>query len=151
MAEQKLAATQQAFLNALFGPARGKLKEAAKIATGQEDYSQFLTDDLLAAIKKRADGELTLAVPKALFMMTSALEDPENSMFIDKLHKIAADILDRAGVSKQERPVSSQTMIGIVMLPNKMELPPPPSAPELPVIDADVKALFDARVRPDTP
>lgn len=151
MAEKSLSVPQLAFVNALYGPARGNLKEAAKIATGAEEYIQLMDDVLLDAIKKRADNELTLSVPKALYVMTTALDKPEDAFFIDKLHKIAADILDRAGVSKQERPSQSTQMIGIVMLPAKAALPAPPPPPDAPLIDADVRALFDGRVHATSP
>lgn len=148
MADKTLTAPQLAFVNALYGPARGNLKAAAKIATGTEEYIQLLDETLLDAIKKRADNELTLSVPKALYVMTTALDNPEDAFYIDKLHKIAADILDRAGVSKQERPTTSTQMIGIVMLPSKNVLPPPPPPPDAPMIDADVRELFDGRLHP---
>lgn len=139
----KLSATQETFLKCLFGPANGNLKAAAKATFGTEEYQDILTDELLDAIKKRADNQLTLNVPKAVFIMQKILDEPESFMFMDKLHKVAADILDRAGLSKKERGGNNTSVIGIVMLPNKMQLPEPPQV-EPPTIDAKALLGFPA-------
>lgn len=121
----RITPTQQEFLKILFGKAAGNLKTAAKEILGTEDYSDLLTDELLNAIKRRADSELTMNVPKAIFIMQKMLDEPESMLYMDKLHKVAADILDRAGVSKQERPSNNTMTVGIVMLPNKIPLTEP--------------------------
>lgn len=123
----KLTATQEVFVKNLFGPANGNLKTAAQAAIGSEDYSQLMTDDLLQYIKSRADNELVLNVPKAIYIMQKMLDETDGSYFVnDKLHKVAADILDRAGISRQERPQHQTTAIGVIFLPNKAALPTPP-------------------------
>lgn len=122
----KLTATQTEFLRQLFGPCSGNLKQASKAAIGSEDYSVLMTDEVLEAIKRRADNELVLNVPKAVFIMQKMLDEPESMVFLEKLHKVAADILDRAGLAKQERPNSGAMQVGIVMLPTKAALPEPP-------------------------
>lgn len=133
----KLTATQEAFLKQLFGPCSGNLKTASKAVIGSEDYSQLMTDELLTAIKSRADSELILSVPKAVYIMQKLLDPEDGSFFAsDKLHKIAGDILDRAGLSRQERPTHNSTTIGIVMLPNKALLPVPPKQLEsVPILE----------------
>lgn len=127
MATARLSPTQLDFLRHLFGKANGNLALAAKEAIGTEDYSQLLTDELLDAIKKRADDELVLNIPKAVFIMSKMLSEPEGMLYSDKLHKVAADVLDRAGLSKRERPSSGNVTVGIVLLPNKQMLPEPPN------------------------
>lgn len=123
----KLSTIQQKFLSELFGAALGNAKLAAKNALGSEDYSSILTPELISEIKQRADKELALQTPKAVFIISKMLDDPENAPFMDKLHKVAADVLDRAGISKQERAGSSMLTVGVVMLPSKAVLPEPPT------------------------
>jgi hypothetical protein len=124
---QKLTETQHEFVKALFGPAaNGNLNSAAK-EIGIDDYTMLMTQELIEAIKKRADMELVMNVPKAVHVMSKILNNPEEIGFMDKLHKVAADVLDRAGISKQERPQAAGTNIGLVFLPDKKLLPEPPS------------------------
>lgn len=123
----KLSPTQLAFVNELYGSSMGDFKQAAKKVIGSEDYHSLMTDDLLAEIKRRGDAQLTMNVPKAIHVISQMLENPAETLFLDKLHKIAADILDRAGISKQERPQHSTMQIGIVLLPTKTVLPEPPT------------------------
>lgn len=123
----KLSPTQLAFVNELYGSSMGNLKEAAKKVTGSEDYNSLMTDDLIAEIKRRGDMQIAMSVPKAIHVISQMLENPSETLFLDKLHKIAGDLLDRAGLSKSERPQHSTMQIGIVLLPTKVALPEPPT------------------------
>lgn len=138
----KLTPTQLSFIRNLFGKANGDMKEAMRLTCDSEDYAQLLTDELLDAIKKRADDELVLNIPKAIFIMNKMLSEPDSVPFLEKLHRVAADVLDRAGLSKRERPTSGTMTVGIVMLPNKIALPEPPkheTIEQLP--NTDIKSL----------
>lgn len=122
----KLTSLQQEFIKALFGPAMGNLKAAAK-ACGLDDYSDLMTDELSEEIKKRADKELVMNVARATYVINQMLNEAEGGVFFsEKLHKVATDILDRAGISKQERPHHAGVTVGLVFLPNKNILPEPP-------------------------
>jgi hypothetical protein len=123
----KLSPTQIQFVKELYGSSMGNLKEAAKKVIGSEDYEGLLTADLIAEIKKRGDEQLAMSVPKAIYVLTNMLENPGETLFLDKLSKIAQDLLDRAGLSKNERPQTSTLQIGIVLLPTKVALPEPPT------------------------
>lgn len=123
----KLSDKQKSFLAELFGSCAGNSKAAAKKVIGTEDYSSLMTDDLVSEIRKRGDKEIAMNVPRAIHTISKLLEDPDSAAFAMPLHKIAADILDRAGISKQERTQQSQVAVGIVFLPAKQELPEPPS------------------------
>ena len=125
--DRQLSPTQTEFLKNLFGVASGNLKQAAKLTINSEDYSSLLTDELTSAIKKRADAELAASVPRAVNVIQQMLNDPESVMFMDKLHKIAADVLDRAGLSRQERAGNNMMTVGVVLIPNKASLPEPPT------------------------
>lgn len=122
----KLSALQQDFLKQLFSVAQGNMPAAAK-AVGLDDYSIILDDAMVDAIKSRADKELSVNIPRAIFVINKMLQDDGTGMFVsDKLHKVATDILDRAGLSKQERPQSGSQQMGLIFLPNKIPLPEPP-------------------------
>lgn len=123
----KLSPTQLAFIKELYGNSLGNLKEASKKVLGSEDYDSLMTADLIAEIKRRGDEQLALNVPKAIHVITQMLENPGETLFLDKLHKIAADLLDRVGLAKSERPQTSTLQIGIVLLPTKVALPEPPT------------------------
>lgn len=136
----KLTTTQLDFIKHLFGKANGDMKKASFLAIENEDYSGLLTDELLDEIKRRADQELILNVPKAIFIMNKMLSEPESMPFLEKLHKVSADILDRAGLSKRERPSSSNMTVGVILLPNKAKLPELPDDTAI-TIDNPLKAL----------
>jgi len=122
----RLSPVQQEFLKQLFGPCLGNVRKAAEAVCGTDDYTQFMTEEMSEAIKKRADQELVFNVPKAVATMQKILDDPDNTPYMDKLHKVAADILDRAGLSKVDRNVKGSTQIGLVLLPS---LNPNPEQP----------------------
>jgi hypothetical protein len=122
----KLTATQEEFLKQLFGPCTGNLKAAAKAVTGSEDYSELMDDALLSALKRRADNEIVLSSAKATFILQRILENPEDVLFFKDVAKVASDILDRAGISRQERTSGGSTIVGLVYLPPKISLPEPP-------------------------
>lgn len=121
----RLSATQLRFVAALFGPALGNLKEAAK-QVGVDEYSSLMTDELAAEIKKRADNEMIWNVPKAIHTMQNMLENPQAVMNMDKLLKVCTEFLDRAGVSKQDRALGGGNQIGLVFLPSLKPLVEPP-------------------------
>lgn len=120
----KITATQAAFLNYLFGAGCGDLNATAK-ALGYEDYSHLLTAEFIEEVKKRADQQLAMNVPRAVHVLSKMLHDGD-AFVNDKLAKVAADILDRSGISKQERPSASGTTIGLVFMPDKKQLPEAP-------------------------
>lgn len=133
MSEDKLSAVQKLFLKTLFGKAQGDLKKASA-ELGFDDYSQLMTDEFIDAIKKRADNELMLSVPRAIYIINKMITDEDGGMFVsDKLHKVCADVLDRAGLSRRERASSGSTTIGLVFLPSKNALPEPPTIENQPV------------------
>lgn len=123
----KLTDLQQKFLKNLFGAALGDTTLACEM-TGIADYQDLMTDDLIEEIRTRADQNLSMNVPKAVFLIQKMLANSEDgSMFVsEKLHKVATDLLDRVGLSKKERPNSGGTTLGLVFLPAKASLPLPP-------------------------
>jgi len=134
----KLTEIQNQFIKELFNDSLGDVKEAAKKVLGTEDYSSLLTDELIAEIQKRSEVEIALQAPKAIHTLSQMLKNPEGSFFIDKLSKVAQDILDRAGVSKKEAKQSSQMTIGVVLLPSKTVLAEPPAIEQGKTIEGPV-------------
>lgn len=121
----RLSALQEDFLKELFGVHAGDIKKAAA-AVGVSDYSTLMTDEMTNAIRTRADNELIFNAAKAVYTMSKILENPEGVPYFDKLHKVAADVLDRAGLGKVDRSVKGATAIGLVFLPDLKPVPQPP-------------------------
>lgn len=121
----KLTPLQQEFLKVLFGPVcQGNLKDAAN-ELGITDFDDLLTPELTSAIKSRADHEITLNVPRAIFVMRNMLDNPNSSFNMDKVTKLCTEFLDRAGLGKVERASEGGLKIGLVILPNKIVLQEP--------------------------
>lgn len=127
MAVGRLTPLQTQFLAQLFGAACGKL-DAAATAIGVDDYSMLMTDELTEAIKKRAETEITLNIPKAIFVMQNMLHNPEQSFNMDKVTKLCTEFLDRAGLGKVERSGGGGLKIGLVILPDKLLVRDPDNA-----------------------
>jgi len=126
----KLSQLQHEFIRQLFGASQGNVKAAAK-AVGVEDYSTLFTNELVEELKLRADREMALNIPRAVYVISKMINEEDGALFFnEKLHKVCADLLDRQGLAKQERPNSGATSIGLIFMPNKQELPPPPEAIE---------------------
>ena len=136
MAGGKLTPLQQDFLTQLFGKACGNLTTAAE-AVGVEDYSILMTEELIEAIKKRADNEIALNVPRAIFTMQNMLTNPNETFNMDKLTKLCTEFLDRAGLGKVERSGGGGLKIGLVILPDKLML----EEPEVETIEANPAAV----------
>lgn len=124
MAEGRITPLQSEFLKQLFGASCGNLKLAAE-AIGVEDYSMLMTDELTEAIKRRADQEIAMNIPKAIFTMQNMLDNPNNTFNMDKLTKLCTEFLDRAGLGKVERSGGGGLKIGLVILPDKLRIEEP--------------------------
>jgi hypothetical protein len=124
---KNLTETQVQVIKHLFGAAMGDVKKAAA-ACGVENIADILTDEFVEAIRKRGDGELSLSIPRAIYVIQQMLsEDPSQATFYsEKLHKVATDLLDRAGISKQERSSSGGMTVGLIFMPDKRPLSAPP-------------------------
>lgn len=120
-----LTQLQQQFLKILFGPlAQGNLTIAAN-ELGITDYETLLTPELTSAIKSRADHEITLNVPRAIFVMRNMLDNPNNLFNMEKVTKLCTEFLDRAGLGKVDRASEGGMKIGLVILPNKFVIAEP--------------------------
>lgn len=129
MANKQLSAVQQQFVNKLFGAADGNLKEAAT-QCGIEDYASIMTSEMIDEIKRRADQELALNVPRAVSILNKILNTPEQVPFLERQLKCAESVLDRTGLSRQDRVQLGGQTLGLVFLPTKSLLPLPPPEEE---------------------
>ena len=115
---KELTEKQTKFIDALFGEALGNHKLAMEIAgyspnTTWRDVTANINEEILQASKEY----LSLHAPKAAIAITGIIDDPTELGNRDKL-TAAKDILDRAGVVKQEK-IEVNTPSGLFILPSK--------------------------------
>ena len=117
---RKLTERQQKFIDALFGEAMGNHRLAMDIAgyssnTTWRDVTANINEEILQASKEY----LSMHAPKAAVAITGIIDDPTELGNRDKL-TAAKDVLDRAGVVKQEK-IEVNTPSGLFILPSKKE------------------------------
>lgn len=117
MAKQ-LTEKQNDFLNALFGEAVGDHRLAMDIAgyspsTTIRDVTLGLQEEILQGSREY----LAVNAPKAAVAITGIIDDPTELGNRDKL-TAAKDVLDRAGVIKQEK-IEVSAPSGLFILPAK--------------------------------
>jgi len=117
---KELTEKQKKFIDALFGEAMGDHRLAMDIAgyssnTTWRDVTANLNEEILQASKEY----LSMHAPKAAVAITGIIDDPTELGNRDKL-TAAKDVLDRAGVVKQEK-IEVNTPSGLFILPSKNE------------------------------
>tara|TARA_R100000655_G_scaffold12739_2_gene29152 strand:+ start:258 stop:638 length:381 start_codon:yes stop_codon:yes gene_type:complete len=117
---KQLTEKQKKFIDALFGEAMGNHRLAMDIAgyssnTTWRDVTANLNEEILQASKEY----LSMHAPKAAVAITGIIDDPTELGNRDKL-TAAKDVLDRAGVVKQEK-IEVNTPSGLFILPSKKE------------------------------
>ena len=116
--EKKLTEKQEAFLDALFGTAKGNPVEAKKMA-GYSDttptrlITQALADEIFEGTKKYLAG----SAPRAAFALTEAIEAPHEIGLPNKI-TAAKDLLDRARITKKDE-VEIKVNTPLFVLPRK--------------------------------
>ena len=113
-----LTDNQTKFLEVLFDEAGGNHALAKKLAGYSENTpTKAVRDSLKDEIVSATTDYLAQIAPKAAVAMAKALDDPTELGNRDKL-TAAKDILDRAGVVKQEK-IEVNTPSGLFILPSK--------------------------------
>tara|TARA_R100000734_G_C3318526_1_gene112759 strand:- start:3948 stop:4328 length:381 start_codon:yes stop_codon:yes gene_type:complete len=117
---KQLTEKQKKFIDALFGEAMGNHRLAMDIAgyssnTTWRDVTANINEEILQASKEY----LSMHAPKAAVAITGIIDDPTELGNRDKL-TAAKDVLDRAGVVKQEK-IEVNTPSGLFILPSKKE------------------------------
>lgn len=103
--ERILTSNQQAFLDALFGEAKGDGEKAKKLAGYAESVRvSEITKSLRAEIVSIAMDLMALNAPRAAFGLVDLLSDPNQAGASNKI-KVAQEILNRSGAQMQQEQV----------------------------------------------
>lgn len=115
---RKLTEQQTAFIEALFGDAKGSPVKAKKMAGYADSVSSRaivngLKDEILDATRLH----LALHAPQAAMSVIDGITDPTELGIKEKMNA-AKDILDRIGIVKTEK-VQVEASGGVMLLPPK--------------------------------
>jgi len=112
---------QQAFIDALFGEAKGNFGEAKRMA-GYSDNTKVadILNDLAPEISKQVHKIFVQQGVKAAFAIESIIDDPTALGNKDKL-AAAKDILDRAGFKATDKVEVKGDSVPVWVLPKKEE------------------------------
>lgn len=118
MAKKTLTEKQTAFLEALFGPARGDVRSAMDIAGYSENASSStLVASLKDEILERSTNVLAATAPRAAMSFGDVINDP-TLLGAKEMMQAAKEVLDRVGLVKVERVDHNiSTPNGIFILP----------------------------------
>jgi len=110
---------QQAFLDALMGEAKGKIRDAMRIA-GYSDKTPTagVVSSLKDEIIERASMMLAMNAPLATFGILGVLEDP-GALGARNSIAAAREVLDRTGLVKKEQIEVTSNGGGMFILPPK--------------------------------
>ena len=118
-----LTDTQEKFLDALFGEAKGNPKKAGELA-GYSDHSYpKVVRSLKSEIVSRAEGYLATHSAKAATKMVDMLEEDGTTPHAAIRLEAAKQILGRIGIAKKEKiDISMKAVHGLFILPAKEEI-----------------------------
>ena len=119
--KKQLTEKQQAFLEALMGEAKGKVRKAMEIAgysAGTPTYS--VTNPLKDEIIDRANAMLAMNAPKAAHGLIEVLDDP-TALGARNAINAAREVLDRTGLVKKEKVEVTSNGGGMFILPPKAD------------------------------
>lgn len=116
---KELTTMQKAFLDALFGEAKGNYKQAMNIA----GYNHTNITEVMRAIgpeiRQMAEDVILANTPRAIHEYVSTFDDANAPGIVNKI-RVAEGILDRAGIAKKDpSDVKINTGGGLVLLPVK--------------------------------
>ena len=120
--EKNLTATQEKFLNVLFGEARGDPKKAGELA-GYSDHSYpKVLRSLKSEIVTRAENYLATYSARAATKMVDMLDEDGTTPHASIRMEAAKQILDRIGIVKKDQiDINMKAMHGLFILPPKEE------------------------------
>ena len=121
--KKSLTDSQEKFLDALFGEAKGNPKKAGELA-GYSDHSYpRVVRSLKSEIVSRAEGYLATHSAKAATKMVDMLEEDGTTPHAAIRLEAAKQILDRIGIAKKEKiDISMKAVHGLFILPAKEEI-----------------------------
>ena len=115
---RKLTERQQRFMDALFGDANGRIKDAKIIAgyspsTNNQEIVKSLKEEILEATQTY----MASNAPLAAMAMVGGMIDPTELGIRDKM-TAAKELLDRTGLIKTEK-VQVEASGGVMLMPTK--------------------------------
>jgi len=121
--KRNLTDSQEKFLDALFGEAKGNPKKAGELA-GYSDHSYpKVVRSLKSEIVSRAEGYLATHSAKAATKMVDMLEEDGTTPHASIRLEAAKQILDRIGIAKKEKiDINMKAIHGLFILPAKDEI-----------------------------
>ncbi len=118
--KRSLTDTQEKFLDALFGEARGNPKKAGELAGYSEHSYPKVLRNLKSEIVSRAENYLATHSAKAAAKMVDMLDEDGTTPHANIRMEAAKQILDRIGIAKKEKiDINMQAVHGLFILPAK--------------------------------
>ena len=121
--KKNLTDTQEKFLDALFGEAKGNPKKAGELAGYSEHSYPKVLRNLKSEIVSRAETYLATHSAKAATKMVDMLDEDGTTPQASIRMEAAKQILDRIGIAKKEKlDVNVKALHGLFILPPKDEI-----------------------------
>ena len=116
--EKSLTTTQEKFLDALFGEARGNPKKAGELAGYSEHSYPKVLRNLKQEIISRAENYLATHSAKAATKMVDMLDEDGTTPHASIRMEAAKQILDRIGIVRKDQiDINMKSLHGIFILP----------------------------------
>ena len=121
--EKNLTDTQEKFLDALFGEARGNPKKAGELAGYSEHSYPKVVRNLKQEIISRAENYLATHSAKAATKMVDMLDEDGTTPHASIRMEAAKQILDRIGIVRKDQiDINMKSLHGIFILPAKDDI-----------------------------
>ena len=118
--EKSLTNTQEKFLDALFGEARGNPRKAGELAGYSEHSYPKVVRNLKQEIISRAENYLATHSAKAATKMVDMLDEDGTTPHASIRMEAAKQILDRIGIVRKDQiDINMKSLHGIFILPAK--------------------------------
>ncbi len=118
--KRSLTDSQEKFLDALFGEARGNPKKAGELAGYSEHSYPKVLRNLKSEIVSRAENYLATHSAKAAAKMVDMLDEDGTTPHANIRMEAAKQILDRICIAKKEKiDINMQAVHGLFILPAK--------------------------------
>ena len=118
--KRNLTASQEKFLDALFGEARGIPRKAGELAGYSEHSYPKVLRNLRSEIVSRAENYLATHSAQAATKMVDMLDEDGATPHAAIRLEAAKQILDRIGIAKKEKlDINVKAMHGLFILPAK--------------------------------
>ena len=115
-----LTASQEKFLDVLFGEAKGNPKKAGELAGYSEHSYPKVLRNLRSEIVSRAENYLATHSAKAASKMVDMLDEDGTTPHAAIRLEAAKQILDRIGIAKKEKvDINVRALQGLFILPAK--------------------------------